>query len=192
MHHELGPAQGGRERPYLLVAHSHFHCPPRDWGCPAWGCGLPVVGVRPAGGGRLVAGTADRKQTRRSHAATPTRVRRKSMLETASVRVDGPVVGPGEAAVPVVAAAGEDSRADRRGEGRAQFGRTAQMMMVRLVQQKWGLGMYSHLHHHPRRPSLAAPPVRRVHDPDGSASAPRQQAGVGQRRRVGTRSNGDA
>ena len=74
--------------------------------------------------------------------------------------------------------------------GMVPFGKTAQMTMVRLELQTWDRGMCRHLRH--RLLTLAAPLVRPGHDPDGVASSPRRQVGVGQRRRVGTRSNEDA
>ena len=90
---------------------------------------------------------------------------------------------PGAVGLSVAVDSVGGSTAGRLEVGTAQFGKTAQMTMVRLVLQKWGLGMYSHLHHRP--PNLAAPLVRPVHDPDGGARALRRQVGVGQRRQVG-------
>ena len=185
-HHESGPGQEGRERPYLLAERSHYHSPPRDSDCPELGYGLPAVVVRPEVDGHLAAGTAGKKTKRRYREASPKHGRRRSMPETALERRDELEVGPG--AADPVAAAGEGNTAGRLEEDTAQFGKTAQMTMVRLVLQKWGLGMCNHH----RRPSLAAPLVRPVHAPDGGASSPRQQVGVGQRLQVVTRSNGDA
>lgn len=139
-----------------------------------------------------MAGIAGRRTTRRCREGSPRRDRHTSMPATASETFDEPVAGLG-VVEGLAAAVVEGNTAGRLEGGTAQFDKTAQRMMVRLGLLKWGLGMYSHLllhlHHHP---SLAAPPVRPGHGPDGGASCPRRQVGVGQRRRAGIRSNGDA
>lgn len=148
MHHEFGPAQGGRERPYLLlVVHSHFHSPLDDLNCLESAYGLPAVVVRLEEGGHPVVGTADRKTMTHCRGENLKRDRHTSRLETALVTFDGPVVDPAEeeeeapiagsavvVAVVVAAAVEEGNKADRLEAGRAQFGKTAQRMMVRLVQ----------------------------------------------------------
>lgn len=95
---------------------------------------------------------------------------------------DAPVAaGP----VVIAVAAGQDSCTAGFGAGTAQFGKTAQMTLVRLVLWKWGRGTRNPHRSH-------ADPLRPDGDPDRDLTRSHREVGVGQQRQVGIRSNGDA
>ena len=108
-----------------------------------------------------------------------------------SVSVVAVVESSAAAAAAAAAEAAADSMAGPAA-GKAQIGKTAQRMMVRLGLLKWGLGTRNRQYH--RRRTLVAPPKRPVHDRDRDARTPCHGlgVGVGQRQLVETRSNEDA
>ena len=170
---------------------------------------LPVVVEAPAEGEDRSADTDSSRPTKHSRVESPKLERRKSMptiAETsAAVVVALPAVAAvvpsaGEAAVAAVEPeqeelaadeVGQDSMAARRAVGKAQIGKTAQMMLVRLELLKWGLGTRIR-HDWQHRRSLFVPPPRPEHERSKDAKTLHLGAGVGQQQRVETRSNEDA
>jgi hypothetical protein len=111
--------------------------------------------------------------------------RHTSMPEIESEKRGGLEVGPAEVAPVAAVDVVEGSTAGRLVEDTAQFGKTAQMRLVRLELQMWDRGMCSHLHH--RLLNLVPPPVRPDHDPGGVVRPPRRQVGEVRRQQVETR-----
>lgn len=130
-HHEFGRGPEGREQPYLLAVHSHCHCPLHDLDCLELVCDLPA-GVAPGAGERLAAGIGKSKLKRHCRGASLRHDHRRNTLATVWERRGERVADPAAEGLAVVVAVG-DSRAGRLEDDTAQFDKTAQMRLVRLV-----------------------------------------------------------